>query len=68
MSPLAVRQSIACILMLIGGVVGVMVARGEIDTAGVTLALGFAVLGGLVFDSDTFVKAIKAWRGHGEDT
>ena len=61
------RQVIACILMVIGGVIGVMVARGEIGSAGVTLALGFAVIGGLVFDSDTFVKAIKAWRGHGED-
>jgi hypothetical protein len=63
---MALRQVIACILMLIGGGIGLMVARGEIGTAGVTLALGFAVLGGLVFDSDTFVKAIKAWRG-GDD-
>jgi hypothetical protein len=63
---MALRQVIACILMLIGGGIGVMVARQEIGTAGVTLALGFAVLGGLVFDSDTFVKAIKAWRG-GDD-
>jgi hypothetical protein len=60
---MAVRQLIACALMLVGGGIGVMVAHGEIDTAGVTLALGFGVLGGLVFDSDTFVKAIRAWRG-----
>jgi hypothetical protein len=58
-----VRQLIACTLMLIGGGIGVMVARQEIETAGVTLALGFAVLGGLVFDSDTFIRALKAWRG-----
>jgi hypothetical protein len=61
------RQFIACVLMLIGGAIGVMVARGEIGTPGVTLALGFAVLGGLVFDSDTFVKAIRAWRGKDEE-
>jgi hypothetical protein len=60
---MAMRQFIACVLMLVGGGIGLMVARGEIGTPGVTLALGFAVLGGLVFDSDTFVKAIRAWRG-----
>jgi hypothetical protein len=60
---MVVRQIIACILMLVGGTIGVMVALGEVGIAGVTLALGFAVLGGLVFDSDTFLKAIRAWRG-----
>ena len=63
---MATRQVIACVLMLIGGGIGIMVARAEIGTAGVTLALGFGVLGGLIFDSDTFVRALKAWKGKEE--
>ena len=65
------RQIVGGIMAVGGFGLAVMLLWGtracEVNTAGVTLALGIAVIGGLVFDSDTFLKAIRAWKGHNDD-
>jgi hypothetical protein len=62
-----VRQTIACVLMLAGIGTGVMGLRsgGTLDQQELYLSLGLTLAGGLVFDSDTFIRLVKAWRHPG---
>jgi hypothetical protein len=63
------RQIMGGIMLAFGGAAGLLLLWGtracEVNIAGATLAAALAVIGGLVFDSDTFVRAIRAWRGTG---
>lgn len=63
---LVVGGVLVALLQLLPLILGVKGAC-DVNVAGVTMALGLAVCGGLLFDSDTFVRAIQAWRNKGDE-